>query len=298
MGKRPSFQFYPGDWLRDSAAGCSLAAQGLWLRMMFVGHDSDRYGYLVQNGMPISPESIARRCGCPLEQYEELLAELFRAGVPSHTPEGIIYSRRMVRDESLREIRANGGIESLNNPNVARPKPKDGVKDGAKDTAKGGGKDGREDTSETSSCEASEVSLGVSLSSSSSSSSSNQKVKTITSNPDGSDQSVLVENVHPTEVDQSLEEVWAYYLKEIRRDPKQYTWSLKRKRMGEARLLDLRKRCGSLECALPMMKICVDRLKQSAFHNGANQTGRKYRDWEHLFRSTEQMERWLNDDND
>jgi hypothetical protein len=40
MSKRPSFQFYPGDWLRDSVAGCSLAAQGLWLRVMILAHDT------------------------------------------------------------------------------------------------------------------------------------------------------------------------------------------------------------------------------------------------------------------
>lgn len=66
--------------------------------MMFIGHDSERYGYLEVNGSPIPPESIARRCGCTLEQYLSLLSELEHAGVPSRTPEGVIFSRRMVRD--------------------------------------------------------------------------------------------------------------------------------------------------------------------------------------------------------
>ena len=100
--KLPALQFYPGDWLRDDIAGCSLAAQGLWLRMMFIGHDCERYGYLCQNGSPIPPESIARRCGCTPAQYETLLAELDAAGIPSRTPEGIIFSRRMVRDATAR----------------------------------------------------------------------------------------------------------------------------------------------------------------------------------------------------
>lgn len=105
-GKLPHIQFYPGDWLRDNISGCSLAAQGLWLRMMFVGHDSDRYGYLSMNGLPIPPGSIARRCGCTPEQYETLLAELTDAGVPSRTPEGILFSRRMVKDAQEREANA------------------------------------------------------------------------------------------------------------------------------------------------------------------------------------------------
>lgn len=100
--KLPAIQLYPGDWLRDAIAGCSLAAQGLWLRMMFLGHDSERYGYLCVNGAPIPPESIARRCGCTLEQYTTLIAELTAAGIPSCTPEGVIFSRRMVNDAKKR----------------------------------------------------------------------------------------------------------------------------------------------------------------------------------------------------
>lgn len=103
MANLPGFIFYPGDWLRDAVSGCSLEAQGLWLRMMIIGHDSDRYGYLSMNGVAIPAGSIAQRCGCTLPQYTTLLAELTAAGVPSRTPEGIIYSRRMVKDAQKRE---------------------------------------------------------------------------------------------------------------------------------------------------------------------------------------------------
>ncbi len=50
----------------------------------------------------------------------------------SRTDGGVIYSRRMVRDERVREARAKGGPKSLENQNV--PRPKDGGKDGRKDT--------------------------------------------------------------------------------------------------------------------------------------------------------------------
>lgn len=107
--KLPYIQFYPGDWLRDHVAGCSLAAQGLWLRMMIVAHDSDRYGYLETNGSPMQPETIARRCGCDLAQYETLLSELVNSGVPGSNDTGLLFSRRMVRDANLRLIRAKAG---------------------------------------------------------------------------------------------------------------------------------------------------------------------------------------------
>ncbi len=103
MAKLPSIQFYPGDWLRDPVSHCSLAAQGLWLRMLLLAHDSVPYGYLVQQGRAIPPAQVARRCGAStVEEYLTLLAELDAAGVPERTPEGIIYSRRMVRDDRRR----------------------------------------------------------------------------------------------------------------------------------------------------------------------------------------------------
>lgn len=98
----PSFQFYPGDWLRDNVSGCTLSAQGLWLRLMVVMHDSERYGYLCQNGIATPPDVLARKCGATLAEYNSLLDELFAAGVPSRTSDGIIYSRRMVRDAEKR----------------------------------------------------------------------------------------------------------------------------------------------------------------------------------------------------
>lgn len=108
-GKLPAFLFYPADWLIDPVAGCSLEAQGLWLRMMILMHTAERYGYLSTNGTPTEPEHIARRCGTPLGQYVTLLAELDRAGVPRRTEEGIIFSKRMVDDDKKRlKARRNG----------------------------------------------------------------------------------------------------------------------------------------------------------------------------------------------
>jgi hypothetical protein len=99
-------------------------------------------------------------------------------------------------------------------------------------------------------------------------------------------------------LEKAVEEVWNYYIVTIGRNPKTFSWLPKRKSMGLVRLRELQRRAAEpkLENAVAMMKLCVDRLAESAFHNGKNQSGRKYRDWEILFRSTEQMEKWLNDD--
>ena len=76
--------------------------------MICVMHTSQPYGQLEINGRPIPDELMFRRCGCvSVEEYRSLLAELFSAGVPSRTPEGVIYSRRMVRDQQERDSAAD-----------------------------------------------------------------------------------------------------------------------------------------------------------------------------------------------
>lgn len=110
--KRPAFQFYPKDWRNDAALqSCSIGARGLWLECMNLMHECDPYGHLVVNGAPMGASKIARLCGVTPRDYAKLLGELVDAGVPSFTEDGVMYSRRMVRDEQLRNVRAEGGKE-------------------------------------------------------------------------------------------------------------------------------------------------------------------------------------------
>lgn len=132
--KLPAIQLYTGDWLRDAISGCSLAAQGLWLRMMFVAHDADRYGYLELNGSPMQPGTIARRCGCELAEYESLLSELAEANVFSRNDAGTIFSRRMVRDASIRRERAKAGRKGgKQKRSKSEAKPKQNTEDEVED---------------------------------------------------------------------------------------------------------------------------------------------------------------------
>jgi hypothetical protein len=106
--KLPAIHLYPGDWLRDDISGCSLAAQGLWLRMMFVAHDAPKYGEMFACDLLPSKVAIARRCGCSVDEFDALFQELMDAKIPT-IEGGIVLSRRMVRDGSLRDIRAKAG---------------------------------------------------------------------------------------------------------------------------------------------------------------------------------------------
>lgn len=108
--KRPSFQFYPADWRRDAALqSCSVAARGLWIELMCVMHDCEPYGVLAVNGRAMSAAQVARLVGEQEKIIVRLLAELEDAGVCSRDDEGRLFSRRMVKDEEVREARAAGG---------------------------------------------------------------------------------------------------------------------------------------------------------------------------------------------
>lgn len=108
--KRPSFQFYPSDWLRDTALrSCSVCARGLWMDMLCFMHEGSPYGHLKVANKVILPANLAQMVGLTLDQVECSLKELRDAGVFDETEEGVIFSRRMIRDENIRNARASGG---------------------------------------------------------------------------------------------------------------------------------------------------------------------------------------------
>lgn len=108
--KRPAFQFYPADWRKEpSLSCCSLAARGLWIEMICIAHESDEYGHMSINGRPMTMPQIARMVGEDQATVEQLVAELEDAGVFSRTESGTVFSRRMVRDERVRNVRASAG---------------------------------------------------------------------------------------------------------------------------------------------------------------------------------------------
>lgn len=81
----------------------SLEAEGLWLRLCFLMHRSPRPGYLLKpNGEPLtSAREIARAIGRTADEVRPALKLLENEGVfdrdLTENPQGIIYSRRMVK---------------------------------------------------------------------------------------------------------------------------------------------------------------------------------------------------------
>jgi len=98
---------------------CSLAARGLWAEMLALMSEAKPTGHLLISGRAPTDTQLAVLAGAPSDQVPELLGELDAAGVFSRTKEGVIYSRRMVRDEkkarSARQNGKNGGNPTLRN---------------------------------------------------------------------------------------------------------------------------------------------------------------------------------------
>ena len=119
----PSFQFYPGDWLKDpKLRSVSIAARGLWMDLICLMSESDPRGYLQDaTGRALSEKQIARMTGCAQQTVKKLLQELEVSGVFSRTEtEGIIYSRRIVRDEEIRMKNRENGCKG-GNPQLMKP---------------------------------------------------------------------------------------------------------------------------------------------------------------------------------
>lgn len=106
----PWLKFYPTDWRADPALRmCSLAARGLWIEMIALMHEAVPYGHLLISDHPPTDAQLAVLAGAPPELVTEMLGELEAARVFSRTRKGVIYSRRMVRDEKLSALAAKNG---------------------------------------------------------------------------------------------------------------------------------------------------------------------------------------------
>ncbi|MBS0981017.1 winged helix-turn-helix domain-containing protein [Acetobacter thailandicus] len=104
MSRRRWSKFWWQDYEQDAALRlCSLAAQGLWMRLLCLMHEAEPYGHLCLNGQPLQPRQLAVMTGVAARQVVRLMAELGQAGVYSTSAEGCVFSRRLVRDQIASE---------------------------------------------------------------------------------------------------------------------------------------------------------------------------------------------------
>ncbi len=111
MGKLPAIQFYPGDWRKDvGVQSLTFHDRGVWFELLMLMHESERRGVLVLNGRAIPESALARLLGLDNQILTTTLTTLLDVGVVSvEEATGALMSRRMVRDEHLRTVRAECG---------------------------------------------------------------------------------------------------------------------------------------------------------------------------------------------
>ena len=112
MTATPWMKFYPSDWRADPALRmCCLAARGLWMEMLALMHEATPRGSLIVNGKPVTSPMLASLTGATVSEVETLTVELEENGVFSRKKNGVIFSRRIERDENkARKNRDNGKL--------------------------------------------------------------------------------------------------------------------------------------------------------------------------------------------
>jgi hypothetical protein len=102
--------FYTNDWLEEPGLKLSsLAARGLWIDMLCIMSAAHPRGYLKMNGKPITIPQLAIIVRSNVDEVTRLLTELGEHCVLSRNSEQVIYSRRIVRDEKIRQQNSRNG---------------------------------------------------------------------------------------------------------------------------------------------------------------------------------------------
>lgn len=109
--KMPAMQFYPADWRKDLAVqALGYFERGVWFEMLCLMHESSERGVLLLNDAPMPDEVTARLLGLDNQTFNQTLSTLLTYGVAKRRDgDNAIYSKRMVSDEKLCQIRRDAG---------------------------------------------------------------------------------------------------------------------------------------------------------------------------------------------
>lgn len=122
--KLPALQFYPGDWRKDPGVqSLNYFDRGVWFEILCLMHESSERGKLLLNGNPMPDDALATILGLDKQILTTTLNTLLTYGVASRDEEtGALVNRRMVKDETLRQIRTEAGKKG-GNPVLVKQKP-------------------------------------------------------------------------------------------------------------------------------------------------------------------------------
>lgn len=114
--KLPALQFYPGDWRKDPGVqSLNYFDRGVWFEILCLMHESSERGKLLLNGKPMPDDALATILGLDKQILTTTLNTLLTYGVASRDGEtGALINRRMVKDETLRQVRTEAGKKGGN----------------------------------------------------------------------------------------------------------------------------------------------------------------------------------------
>lgn len=112
----PYMPFYIGDWFKSpDIRALPLDVRMIWFEMLCLMWESKKRGYLQINGMKTDDKFIAKMLGIDVKVYKKSLKILEKFGVFSRDENGVIYSRRMVKDEEIRQKKQKAGKKGMLN---------------------------------------------------------------------------------------------------------------------------------------------------------------------------------------
>lgn len=93
-------KWFWSDWRADAGIeACSWAARGLWIECLALMAKAEKRGYLLVGGVKPNDKLLLKLTrGSSKAELRRCLVELTQHQVCSWTPEGVMFSRRMVRD--------------------------------------------------------------------------------------------------------------------------------------------------------------------------------------------------------
>ena len=112
MAKLPYMKFYTSDWRADQCVrSASPGARALWIECLCLAHEAEPYGYVLVNNRLPTLQQLAIQVSMTAADTKRYRAELLECGVASEDDDGVLFSRRMVRDSVKRSVnQSNGSI--------------------------------------------------------------------------------------------------------------------------------------------------------------------------------------------
>lgn len=118
--RQPAFQFYAGDWLTDpSLRMCSFETRGVWIDLLCVMFLSDEIGVLKIGNQILDENGVRKLVGMSPKKFKKVWNELTNFGILKCDENGRFFSKRMVGDERIRQVRREVG-KLGGNPNLTK----------------------------------------------------------------------------------------------------------------------------------------------------------------------------------